>query len=435
MTVQEHVIARENRKLIGRHGPVWGCTLQIKLPFGHLGPFDRPVLGDVLNRCARMLRHIVLFACLTLLPTSAFGAGAWTLCRERQPEYVYYSADDALIPGITWDTWRVLLHQDWSPADRVRPGWSDTEAMIRAAQQAPLDTDYQPSETELTENYVPQAQATTEQQNAYATAAMMFHAGSMRAAIAAFDAIASSSTSPYAAAAAYSAARAALDIGDFADGISRVGRIIADPAMQDMHKAAHHLVSTIAYQTGASPLIAARFADLTHLLLAPREHRCRNTELYTLMKEANTDLDYIFRDTFPTNRFDNLPPWSRHTRDILASVAQYDPVADLIQVLAAPTPFNRNGAWIEPFYPEAVPYPGFSLEDQASVAGADENGPARTAHARERARETGNPLWAYALAIRTTDPADLPILEAAKAAASLNNSRGLAGMVQAVDPA
>ena len=373
-------------------------------------------MRDLSKSAARLVVTTLLVACAVAKPDPAAAQGRWTSCPDR--EIFYDPFPIGLVPGVTWDTWRVLLRREWSSADRIRSGWSDIDVMAYAANQAPLDTQFHVEEPARKGDYIPQARATSEQTEAYRRAARMFRSGQTAMAAAAFDAIAAEAASPYAAASAYSATRAILSEGRFTEGLSRLGRVLADPAMREVHQAAHHLVGTLAYDTGAAPLLAARLADITHLLLAPPELRCRDIELRTLMAEANDDLDYILQGAFPADRFHDFPPWSGHTRHVLALVAAFNPVADLVRVLAVPTPFNRNRGWIEPFFPDALPYPGFSLDDQDAVAGANEHGAALTIHARDLARETGNPLWAYALAIRTSDPADLPLLFTAEATAA-----------------
>lgn len=285
--------------------------------------------------------------------------------------------------------------------------------MIAAASGTPLYTGYGRNERSTPfESLLP---ATPEQEMAYRQAASYYHGGRWADAVRSFDAVASS-PSPYAAAAAYSAARAALDDGAFPQGIQRVAAILADPGKQQAHQAAHHLIGTLASITDASPLLAARLLEISHLLMAPQRLRCGDFALRSLAFEASDDLQFLLRFAYPTNRWDNGPTWSPHRHAVFTAVAKLDPVIDLARTLAAPSSFVGERAWTEPFYPQAVPMPGFPIGDQPDVASANTDAAALTAHAREMVLTTGSPLWAYTLASRTTEMTDLPTIQAARLA-------------------
>jgi hypothetical protein len=360
------------------------------------------------------LARIAVFVTLMSLTTAHAMADHWLACGDAyQDRYQVREDPFALVPGVSWDAWRIPLHEGWSSTDRSRAGWFDAQTATDAATLAPLDSPYHP-EAEPSRIYAPSLPATQEQEAAYAAAAALYRRHDWPSAIVAFDRIVEQN-SPYSAAAAYSAARSALYHGDFTDGFRRIEHLTANPAMREMHQAAYNLVGTLANQTGASPLIAAHLVAISHLLTAPPEMRCRYTELRNLAAEASDDLLHIHSIGYPDTHYYSIDPWSRHTRGVFARLAQTHPMIDLIRVLAAPTRFDR-GHWIDPFFPQRLPYPGFPMYDQPTLADSDSNGDATTAHARERAIATSNPLWVYALARRPADIADLALIRAAVAA-------------------
>jgi hypothetical protein len=319
----------------------------------------------------------------------------------------------SILPAISWDTWRALLGRDWTPAERSQAGWFNADAMIKAAttpDAKPLDA--RPPVTGDADERVLETPANADEGRQYDEAALLFHGGQWQQAIAAFDTIAST-RSYYAAEAAYSAARAALMEGNVADGIHRIAALLADPAKHEIFQAAHHLVGTLASMSGDSPLLAARLVEISHLLMAPMSLRCSDMELKSLMDEADDDLQFLLRFTYEAS-FADPPSWSLQRRAVFARVAAMDPVIDLVRAFAMPTPFSSDGAWIEPFYPSQVRAPGFSMKEQPFVASLAADGAALTAHAREQARLTGSPLWAYALAVRTTNAGDIPAIRAGR---------------------
>ncbi len=372
-------------------------------------PGEKPAWSGWRCRCVAVA--------IGFLPMQGLAQVDTVRCEENLSARDEAGASYALLPGVSWAGWNAMLGQHWTTEDRARVGWSDFEGMIKAASASPLDTTYHAPEREVRTAYIPRDPASTEQQQAYAIAAAHYGAGEFARAIELFDEIAAVPQSPYAAASAYSAARATLDLGDFAAGLRRTGAIIAEPRWQESHQAAKHLVGTLAYKTGASPLVAARLADITHLLAAPPDLQCRYADLRALVLEAEQDFAWILKYSYPTDRWSDYEPWSGHTRGVMRQAGQTSPVIDLARVLAAPTPFMRNGPWFEPLFPDLIRIPGVRPEEQDVVARSSADGAALTAYARAKAIETGNPLWAYALATRTTDAADIALLRKAEAAA------------------
>ncbi len=169
-------------------------------------------------------------------------ADDWLKCDQSFQSEMW---SDRLAPHVSWDAWRILLNRRWTDAERSRPVWFDAERAVTAAAQAPLDTPY-PGEIWAwpREHYMPALPATPEQRDAYNAAADLYDLRLWVLARDAFDAIAAG-PSPYGAAAAYSAARATIYNGDFADGFQRIERLVADPARREMHQAAYHLIGTL----------------------------------------------------------------------------------------------------------------------------------------------------------------------------------------------
>ena len=372
---------------------------------------------------------------LSMGAASAGGTdGFWRSCPARNdPRY----AGSGVIPDVSWDLWHTLPGAEWSVEERQRWDWFEPDRLITAAATAPGPVDpvdakeYGPYYN--WEHFAPTAQHGSPIGMTYGPAADLFHAGRWREAEAAFDLLAIGA-SPLRAAAAYSAARAAIDAGDVDDGIRRIAALLADPADHEMDQAAHHLLGTMAYHTNAAPLLAARLADISHLLMAPPELRCRVLALNRLAMEASGDLGYVLVLAFPDDRMDDSE-LSAPRRTVFTEVGRIDPVIDLARVLAIPSAFS-DLIWKEPFYPQIARVPGFRLDNQATLTNQAGYAAAARAYARGRARETGNPLWGYALARLSTDPADLGLLATMEAAAlsgkeDVNDRRMLAAWLRA----
>lgn len=372
---------------------------------------------------------------LSMGAASASGTDSfWRSC-PAQRDWRYIGS--GVILDVSWDLWRTLPGAEWSVEERQRWDWFEPDRLITAAAMVPGNVDpvdakeYGPYYK--WEHFAPIAQHGSTTAMTYGPAADLFHAGRWREAEAAFDVLANGA-SPLRAAAAYSAARAAIDAGDVDDGIRRVAALLADPADHEMDQAAHHLLGTMAYHTNAAPLLAARLAEISHLLMAPPELRCRVPALNQLAMEASGDLGYLLALAFPDDRMDDSDLGAPR-RTVFTEVGRIDPVIDLARVLAIPSAFS-DLIWKEPFYPEQAKVPGFRLDNQATLAAQAGYAAAAQAYARSRARETGNPLWGYALARLSSDPADLGLLSSAEAAAlsgkeDVNDRRMLAAWLRA----
>ena len=264
--------------------------------------------------------------------------------------------------------------------------------------------------------YVPAKSASKLQYEAYRKAATLYWNGELAAALSAFDTIVADSSSPYRAASAYSAARATLRRGEWADGIDRIARVIADPEFEEFSLPARDLVGTLAYHTNIAELVAAKYAQEMQALLAPALGDDADDASGWEGREL-ADLDW-FLSLYRSSAYSGTPT-------VLDGLARHDRRFDLLRALAAPTPFQeqiyggfrwsyplarlaRNGtlAW-----DESAPYADFhSLGALAAWSSAD--GRALTDHARAEWMRTGNLLWGLALARRTDSASDGPLLAA-----------------------
>ena len=359
---------------------------------------------------ARVLRVLCFLLVVSFHGHAALARDNEPSC-DRKPEKMPVNWSE-LIPGVSLDAWRILVGQPWSEGDDSRPGWFDADALVAASRLVPRDQGYHAVEAE-DGHYVPLAPTTPRQDAEYAATAWVFHGSKPEHAVALFDALASLD-SPYAAAAAYSAARATFDGGDVEGGIRRIGRLLADPGKAEMHGAAHDLIGTMAYDTGAAPLLAARLVEITHLLAAPLDLRCRSAELQGLHEAALDDLRYLLNQAYPTDHRNFGLDATPRLQDVLGRIAPSQPLIDVAQVLAIPTSFSTGRSWLDPYRPDGVRYPGFELQDQEIAAKSAASGARLVLHARERAQATDNPLWAYAVAVHTTAMADLPLIRSAR---------------------
>lgn len=354
----------------------------------------------------------VLAACLiAATPAGAAVEGDQCAGEIRSPYAAEAWYGHELLPGLSWNAVARLLDVPWTPAEIGAKHRFPTDAAIAAAEAVAAMPVTPERPWGFYETYRPIGTASAAEAAAYQAAAARYRKQDWAGAIPLFDAIAAT-PSPYRAAAAYSAARATFYLGDHVDGIRRIDRLLSTPDLREFHRAAYRLIGTLANQTGAAPLVAARFAQISHYLSAPLDLICRDGELRTLAQNAQNELTYILPKVYPGDHFDHSR-WTGQTRAILDALAARDPLLDLVRVVAAPTPFapsfgtDRGPAhgWVETF-----PGTGGDHRDRAARAAAAAEAEALTAHARRLWQETRNPLWGYALATRTTTPDDLPIL-------------------------
>lgn len=345
-----------------------------------------------------------------MLPAHARGSrsGFWPAC-PGDHRLTWHEAGP--IPGVSWDGWRALLHVDWSDLERSEPGWFDTDTILKAAAAAPSQ-EMAPINETWWGSHVPRLDADPAW-TSYETAAALFHDGQWREAKAQFDAIAVS-FSPFRPEAAYSAARSALETGDVAGGVQRIAALFGDPKDERMEGAAHDLLGRFG-ATGSPPLLAARLAEISHLLMVPPALRCAKPELARLARMADDDQDHLRMIAFPTDH-EHGDGWNGADAAVFREVGAIDPVIELLRVVDAPSPYDHT-RWAEPFYPQAFAFPGLQLREQTMLVAERGVIAKALATARRRAADGGNPLWAFALARLSADPVDLPAIRQGEQAA------------------
>ena len=362
-----------------------------------------------MHAAARVAAFIAVWV---LAATNAAQAqGFWRSCPRHGAVAAGY--EDALIPGVSWDGWRALLGVDWTAAERAQPDGFDADALLRAAATVPA-TPITPADSEQHfgwPTYAPPGRDATEAEtDGYRQAAILFHAGQWQAAIASFDPIAGGS-SPYRAAAAYSAARAAFDASDVAGGIRRIAALLADPADRRMRGAALDLVGTLAWNTGSAPLLAVQFARISHLLMAPPEVRCGGPDLAFAAVRAEYEWDDLQRFAFFRPNGDGVS-LDQSPAITLKALGTVDPVIDLLRLLRLATPRARE-IWTQPFDPLAPAAFDAERDTIAPLARSTGGGEDPLAYVREKAHADGNPLWVLLMALLSHDAGDLPAIRQA----------------------
>ena len=264
-------------------------------------------------------------------------------------------------------------------------------------------------------SYSPAVPPTAGEEARYAGAVELYRESEFASAVLAFDSIASDPHSPYRAAAAYSAARARILQGQMADGIRRIGSLLADPSLAEFHGAARHLVGTLSYQShDDARLRAAKYAQMLELGF-PAKPACTDEVAAAVQREELSDLEWYL---------DMYRGGSSKFR-VLDELSSMDARFDVLRALAMLSPHVSGAARGRSFsWPEGKPNPagGFEWNVRLPVATAGTGGAiewlttpeqrAVTAHARERWLATRNYLWALAFAQRALDAADAPVLVA-----------------------
>jgi hypothetical protein len=364
----------------------------------------------------RGIRSRSAFAWMLLLPlflSTALHCRANTAFDNFHPcnHPSYQTGEDAaffneITPGVPWAAWGDLLNRHWSVSEVQQTELFDENAINKAIQLiASSDAWSFSADRNNSETYKPQTPATDAQAAAYDAARQFYSNGAWDTAVTRFDAVARDKDSPYRAAAAYSAARATINSGNLAEGMRRIHVLVRDPNFSEFHLAAYHLIGTRADQTMSVELIAARYAEIEHLLLTPPSLICRDSAVHNLTSNAEHDL-FDFLDTaFPID----WEPANYSRRRALDTLATNDPFLDLIRAIAAPSPYVSNRGWLAVEAP--TPHSRTSLRTQGRISLNTQDGTAITDHARLEWAETKNLLWGYALAQRTSDPRDLPALK------------------------
>jgi hypothetical protein len=184
-----------------------------------------------------------------------------------------------------WPLWRALaVGNGTSDQSQFKPLFPLIE-VIEALRAVPLTKPLPAEFADQMEYYRPQNYYAVDawaHAVPYAKAAAVYEAGDLPEAIRQFDAIVAGGdpkkpaifNSPFRAAAAYTAARAAFRLGNFEDGAVRIDRILADPSLSEFWAAAWMLIPRIRYGTDAAPLAAAEMVAISRLMTIPTTVMC-----------------------------------------------------------------------------------------------------------------------------------------------------------------
>jgi hypothetical protein len=181
--------------------------------------------------------------------------------------------------------WQALENPDASPTQAAPPAppLFPLPAILTAIQAVPLSqplTD--PSDLDTGEEFYRVAPynvangAFWSEEDIYAQAAHDYETMNLAQAIKEFDAIVNGTTPApdYRAAAAYSAARTAFRLGNFADGATRVSNILADPSLAAFWPQAWNLIDRTRTGGDIAPLAAAELLQESALMQQPSSEIC-----------------------------------------------------------------------------------------------------------------------------------------------------------------
>jgi len=282
-----------------------------------------------------------------------------------------------------WPLWSALSLHPWTRGEVDQKIYFSLDRLKAALHAVPLTAPARLMSNE-TEDYAHKVPARPGLR-AYSAAAKFYTEGDFKKAIPLLDKIVADRDSGYRAAAAYTAARAALLLGDLEGGGARIDAFVRDPALQEFAGPAYELFGKIRYQSDAAPLNAAQMSQISFMLTAPTEAVCGSVLGEQLRREVDDDFSWLIGVPLTDNR------WTRFTSRTIAStaMAKLDPVVEFASIVKPLTKFETSDygrgeeGWQDPIPPEL------------------------TAHIRERWDVTQNPLWAVALAEHTTTEADL----------------------------
>jgi hypothetical protein len=384
-------------------------------------------------KTTRKFVHTGVVALIFLLAAAANAGDALPACSA--PARLLYAPEAqkygrSIAPGIPLALIAESAGRRWNseelagrsnlPAQRIKAAMVRVEA---GGPQANIEEWLPPG------GYEPTSPGTPTQADQYREAAKLYHERRYTESVPRFDDVARDRTSPYRSAAAYSAARASLLARSYADGVDRIQRILDDPSMSEFNDAARHLIGTLANQYGDAALIAARYVQASHMMLAPKEIICTGDEDAPLLRrldEEHSDLG-AYLALYQSGASSLDPP------RVLDQIYAVDPLLELLRAFASPTPFEQSFPW------PAVrlrPNEGFEWDGNRAIAREDGHsfvqrwasaeGRELTETARRRWKERKDLLWGYVLARRTNDSADLPsVVEMLDASWTLKGSSAL----------
>ncbi|MBB6251259.1 hypothetical protein [Nitrospirillum iridis] len=298
-----------------------------------------------------------------------------------------------------WPLWSALSPHPWTDEDIRERAFFPTQEILAALRAVPLDKPLPVSFGEGQQYYRPW-EPKPDQLAAYAEPAFAYELGYFTQAISGFDKVVKDTSSPFRAAAAYSAARASFRAGMFDEGVRRIDALLRDETLSEFEHAAATLIGRMRYGTSALPLAAARLAEVSRFMTAPTAAICppdRASEELTkplpltlqgyetiLKLRRAAEADIWLADETPEPDRDQRWPLPHYDR-AAAAMAARDPVIDALAALVAPWPYHTPG--------------------QAGSRDAILN-PTLLDHARQQWRKSRNPLWALAVAEHSRDPAD-----------------------------
>lgn len=249
----------------------------------------------------------------------------------------------------------------------------------------------------------------------YDEAAQAYRDQDWAEAIRRMDRVAADAASPYRAAAAYTAARAALTMdGGAADGLQRLRAMLADTALAEFHRAGEGLLGTLATRLQTPFLVRAALAELFQRAAARADVVCGDeawaARFVGALEELDGRADYAFADQ-RWNRRGSLYDGTPETWRAWDELARLDPMAALARALVAPASHRGAAGWL----------PGGVLFHRAELLDP------LVAPLRAMAEATRQPVWIAAYADRTEALEDLPLIEAGWHAVKGRPLHGAAG--------
>ena len=218
--------------------------------------------------------------------------------------------------------------------------------------------------------------------------------------------------------------------------ITILGAIINNPKTPSAERhRAEHLIGILANLTGAPQSVAARLAEINTLLAEPEKNIRASKDIAHARHEALGDAAWIYEFALGWGRHseytnNNPAPLNcgqvKNVRTVINTMVKHDPILDYLRVLTPPKPFIQDKNW-QNFLPIRWRYYKFKNEGRLGTRMS----PMREkiyypliAYARNKWLATNNPLWAYALAVRTENCYDIQNLKDAIARLSAYPNTG-----------
>jgi hypothetical protein len=221
-----------------------------------------------------------------------------------------------------WPLWSALSAHPWTRAEIDRKVFFSSDRLKLALRAVPLTAPARLGSSEI-EDYARENPGRSGVE-AYATAAALYKDDEYKKSVPLFDRIVSDRSSDYRAAAAYTAARATLLMGDLAGAGARIEALVSDPALKEFAGPAYDLFSKIRYQSNAVPLNAAEISQISFMLMAPTEAVCASPLGEQLRRKFDGEYTELISIPLEYNR------WNRFWVRTMASTAiiRFDPVVE-----------------------------------------------------------------------------------------------------------